>query len=74
VLGSLAHPPAGRPPRWRQDLVRRTASFHGSLIHGSNSDNTTDPFRLALIGHYIHAEAHQVGAYSSPRCAWSPPH
>jgi phytanoyl-CoA hydroxylase len=40
--------------------------FHGSLVHGSNPNNTTDRFRRALIGHYIHAEAHQVAAYYQP--------
>ena len=40
--------------------------FHGSLIHGSDPNTTTDRFRRALIGHYIAGEAEQVGAYFHP--------
>jgi phytanoyl-CoA hydroxylase len=40
--------------------------FNGSLVHGSLPNNTADRFRRALIGHYIQAEATQVGAYYHP--------
>ena len=37
--------------------------FHGSLVHGSFPNTTTDRFRRALIGHYIVGEAEKVGLY-----------
>lgn len=40
--------------------------FHGSLVHGSHPNTTTDRFRRALIGHYIQAEAEQVGKWYHP--------
>lgn len=40
--------------------------FHGSLVHGSMPNSTTDRFRRALIGHYIQAEAEQVAEYYHP--------
>lgn len=40
--------------------------FHGSLVHGSYPNTTTDRFRRALIGHYIAGEAEQVGGYYHP--------
>lgn len=40
--------------------------FHGSLVHGSYPNTTSDRFRRALIGHYIAGEAEQVGAYYHP--------
>lgn len=40
--------------------------FHGSLVHGSLPNKTADRFRRALIGHYIQAEAKQVGVYYHP--------
>jgi len=40
--------------------------FHGSLIHGSHPNTTTDRFRRALIGHYIVGEAHKVAQYYHP--------
>jgi phytanoyl-CoA hydroxylase len=40
--------------------------FHGSLVHGSTPNTTTDRFRRALIGHYIHADARQVAEYYHP--------
>jgi phytanoyl-CoA hydroxylase len=40
--------------------------FHGSLVHGSAPNTTTDRFRRSLIGHYIQAEARQVAEYYHP--------
>jgi phytanoyl-CoA hydroxylase len=40
--------------------------FHGSLVHGSAPNTTTDRFRRALIGHYIQADARQVAEYYHP--------
>jgi hypothetical protein len=40
--------------------------FHGSLVHGSRPNTTTDRFRRALIGHYLHADARQVADYYHP--------
>jgi phytanoyl-CoA hydroxylase len=40
--------------------------FHGSLVHGSAPNTTTDRFRRALIGHYIQADARQVAQYYHP--------
>jgi phytanoyl-CoA hydroxylase len=40
--------------------------FHGSLVHGSMPNTTTDRFRRALIGHYIQADARQVAGYYHP--------
>lgn len=40
--------------------------FHGSLVHGSFPNTTTDRFRRALIGHYIVGEAEQVEMYYHP--------
>jgi phytanoyl-CoA hydroxylase len=40
--------------------------FHGSLVHGSAPNISTDRFRRALIGHYIQAEAGQVAEYYHP--------
>jgi ectoine hydroxylase-related dioxygenase (phytanoyl-CoA dioxygenase family) len=40
--------------------------FHGSLVHGSYPNTTTDRFRRALIGHYIDGAAEQVGEYYHP--------
>jgi hypothetical protein len=40
--------------------------FHGSLVHGSPPNTTSDRFRRALIGHYIEGDARQVAAYYHP--------
>lgn len=40
--------------------------FNGSLIHGSNRNETTDRFRRTLIAHYISGEAEQVAKYYFP--------
>jgi ectoine hydroxylase-related dioxygenase (phytanoyl-CoA dioxygenase family) len=40
--------------------------FHGSLIHGSYPNTTTDRFRRALIGHYIVGEAEKVARFYHP--------
>jgi len=40
--------------------------FHGSLVHGSYPNTTTDRFRRALIGHYIVGEAEKVGLFYHP--------
>jgi phytanoyl-CoA hydroxylase len=40
--------------------------FHGSLVHGSAPNTTTDRFRRALIGHYVQAGARQVAKYYHP--------
>ena len=44
----------------------RRLFFHGSLVHGSRPNTTTDRFRRALIGHYLQAEARQVAGYYHP--------
>ncbi len=40
--------------------------FHGSLVHGSAPNTTTDRFRRSLIGHHIQADARQVAGYYHP--------
>jgi ectoine hydroxylase-related dioxygenase (phytanoyl-CoA dioxygenase family) len=40
--------------------------FHGSVVHGSYPNTSTERFRRALIGHYIAGEAEQVGGYYHP--------
>lgn len=40
--------------------------FHGSLVHGSFPNTSSDRFRRALIGHYIEGDAEQVGGYYHP--------
>ena len=40
--------------------------FHGSTIHGSYPNTTSDRFRRALIGHYIAGEAERVGLFYHP--------
>lgn len=40
--------------------------FHGSLVHGSARNRTTDRFRRSLIGHYIQGDARQVAQFYSP--------
>jgi phytanoyl-CoA hydroxylase len=40
--------------------------FHGSLVHGSNPNTTTDRFRRSLIAHYIEGDAVQVGRWYHP--------
>ena len=40
--------------------------FHGSLVHGSEPNRTTDRFRRSLIGHYIQGDAQQVARFYSP--------
>jgi len=40
--------------------------FHGSLVHGSMPNTTTDRFRRSLIGHYLQADARQVAEYYHP--------
>lgn len=40
--------------------------FHGSVIHGSLPNTSTDRFRRALIGHYITGNAKSVGEYYHP--------
>jgi phytanoyl-CoA hydroxylase len=40
--------------------------FHGSLVHGSFPNTTTDRFRRALIGHYIDGAAEQVAEFYQP--------
>jgi ectoine hydroxylase-related dioxygenase (phytanoyl-CoA dioxygenase family) len=43
-----------------------TLFLHGSLVHGSAPNTTTDRFRRSLIGHYILADARQVAEYYHP--------
>lgn len=43
-----------------------TLFFHGSLIHGSRKNVTTDRFRRCLIGHYIESRATHVWKYYFP--------
>ena len=43
--------------------------FNGSLVHGSNPNQTASRFRRSLIGHYIQAEARQVAGYYHPALA-----
>ncbi len=43
-----------------------TLFFHGSLIHGSRKNSTTDRFRRSLIGHYIESRATHVWEYYFP--------
>ena len=43
--------------------------FNGSLVHGSNPNDTARRFRRSLIGHYIQAEARQVAGYYHPALA-----
>ncbi len=40
--------------------------FHGSLVHGSYPNVTTDRFRRSLIGHYIEGDAEQVSQFYHP--------
>jgi phytanoyl-CoA hydroxylase len=40
--------------------------FHGSTVHGSAPNTTSDRFRRALIGHYIQGAARQVAEYYHP--------
>jgi phytanoyl-CoA hydroxylase len=40
--------------------------FHGSLIHGSFPNTTTDRFRRALIGHYVEGTAEKLGQWYRP--------
>lgn len=40
--------------------------FHGSLVHGSKPNTTTDRFRRSLIAHYIEGDAVQVGRWYHP--------
>lgn len=40
--------------------------FHGSTVHGSLPNTTTDRFRRSLIGHYIVGEAEKVGEFYHP--------
>ncbi len=40
--------------------------FHGSLVHGSYPNTTSDRFRRSLIGHYIDSHAEQLTGYDQP--------
>lgn len=40
--------------------------FNGSLVHGSQPNESAGRFRRSLIGHYIQADARQVAAYYHP--------
>jgi phytanoyl-CoA hydroxylase len=40
--------------------------FHGSLVHGSAPNASTDRFRRALIGHYLTGDARQAASYYHP--------
>lgn len=40
--------------------------FNGQIVHGSFPNTTSDRFRRALIGHYIHAEAEKVADWYFP--------
>lgn len=40
--------------------------FHGSLVHGSLSNRTTDRFRRSLIFHYIPRDSVEVARFYSP--------
>jgi len=58
--------PPGTPVR---PVIMRAGDvlfFHGSLVHGSEPNLTTDRFRRALIGHYIQGDAQQVARFYSP--------
>lgn len=40
--------------------------FNGQIVHGSFPNSTSDRFRRALIGHYIHADAEKVASWYHP--------
>lgn len=40
--------------------------FHGSVVHGSRPNSTTDRFRRALIFHYIPEDSQEIAAFYNP--------
>ena len=40
--------------------------FHGSVVHGSRPNTTTDRFRRALIFHYIPEDSVEIAAFYNP--------
>ena len=40
--------------------------FHGSLVHGSYPNTTSDRFRRSLIGHYVDSHAERFTKYDQP--------
>ncbi|HEY3563069.1 MAG TPA: phytanoyl-CoA dioxygenase family protein [Kribbella sp.] len=40
--------------------------FHGSVVHGSRPNSTTDRFRRALIFHYIPEDSVEIAAFYNP--------
>jgi ectoine hydroxylase-related dioxygenase (phytanoyl-CoA dioxygenase family) len=40
--------------------------FDGNLIHGSEPNTSKDRFRRIVVGHYVHADAEQVGYWYNP--------
>jgi phytanoyl-CoA hydroxylase len=58
--------PAGEEQRPIRMAPGDALFFHGSLVHGSHPNTTTDRFRRSLIGHYLHADARQVAEYYHP--------
>jgi ectoine hydroxylase-related dioxygenase (phytanoyl-CoA dioxygenase family) len=40
--------------------------FHGSVVHGSRPNSTTDRFRRALIFHYVPEDSIEIAAFYNP--------
>ncbi|TCC62101.1 phytanoyl-CoA dioxygenase family protein [Kribbella pittospori] len=40
--------------------------FHGSVVHGSRPNSSTDRFRRALIFHYIPEDSREIAAFYNP--------
>ena len=41
--------------------------FHGSMVHGSNANHSTDRFRRSLIFHYVPQGSTEIAAFYNPR-------
>lgn len=44
--------------------------FHGSVVHGSKPNVTSDRFRRSLIGHYVEANTEQLWRFYRPVWRW----
>ena len=40
--------------------------FHGSVVHGSRPNTSTDRFRRSLIFHYIPEDSTEIAAFYNP--------
>ncbi|MEV5583070.1 phytanoyl-CoA dioxygenase family protein [Streptomyces parvus] len=65
----LVRPPAGMRARQTSMRPGDVLFFHGSLVHGSLPNTTTDRFRRSLIFHYVPQSSLEIASWYLPLVA-----